>query len=88
MRSNALCNECSEIMNTERKETLKKAKDNNEIDKKPEPGSLCPRCNRKWGTKTKPRSWHRDHDAEKHKFRGWLCGNCNMQKHDHRFGVS
>lgn len=88
MRSNALCSDCSKIMNDERKSTLKKAEINGEIKEKPAPGSKCPDCNRNWGTKENPRNWHRDHDAINNVFRGWLCGDCNMAKHDHRFGIS
>ena len=42
----------------------------------------------KWGSEEDPRNWHRDHDAIKNTFRGWLCGDCNMAKHDHRFNIS
>tara|TARA_Y100001972_G_scaffold81750_1_gene99418 strand:- start:3992 stop:4477 length:486 start_codon:yes stop_codon:yes gene_type:complete len=86
MRSNAICHNCSKINNEERKKTL--FKDKNKIPPKPKAGSICESCNRKWGTKDKPRNWHRDHDAKLHKFRGWLCGDCNMAKHDHRLNIS
>ena len=86
MRSNALCSECTNQFNKERKETMKKDKD--KIPEKPEDGSICPNCNRAWGSKTQPRNWHRDHDAIKHEFRGWICGDCNMAKHDHRHNLS
>ena len=88
MRSNALCTVCSIEMNSERKSTLTKAKKNNEIGKKPEPGAKCPGCDRNWGTQEQPRNGHRDHDAIKNVFRGWLCGDCNMAKHDHRHNIS
>ena len=88
MRSNALCLNCSEIMNSERKATLDKAKKNGEIEDKPLGGAKCPGCKRNWGTEQEPRNWHRDHDAIQNKFRGWLCGDCNMAKHDHRHKIS
>ena len=88
MRSNALCNICDKSMRQERESTLKKAELNNEIGEKPCPGSTCPNCSRAWGTAEKPRNWHRDHDAIQNIFRGWLCGDCNMAKHDHRHGTS
>ena len=88
MRSNALCNTCDKNMRQERDSTLKKAELNNEIGEKPCPGSTCPNCSRAWGTVEQPRNWHRDHDAIQNIFRGWLCGDCNMAKHDHRHGTS
>lgn len=88
MRVNALCIDCSELTNAERKSTLNKATLNGEIDDKPLAGDICPNCKRKWGTEENPRNWHRDHDAIKNVFRGWLCGDCNMAKHDHRHGIS
>ena len=88
MRSNALCSDCSDKTTKERKHTLTKAQNNNEIGAKPLPGDTCPNCNRKWGTVEQPRNWHRDHDAIEGVFRGWLCGDCNMAKHDHRHRIS
>lgn len=88
MRSNALCNSCDKTMKQERESTLKKAELNNEIGDKPQPGSICPNCKRAWGAAEQPRNWHRDHDAILNVFRGWLCGDCNMAKHDHRHGTS
>ena len=86
MRTNALCNICSSKNKKEKDETMKK--DKNKIPNKPEPGSICPNCQRSWGTKDNPRNWHKDHDAIKHEFRGWLCGHCNMSKSDHRNNIS
>jgi len=86
MRSNAHCSLCSKKIKKEKDETMKKEKD--KIPEKPEAGSICTNCNRSWGTKEKPRNWHKDHDAIKHEFRGWLCGHCNMSKSDHRNGIS
>lgn len=88
MRSNALCNPCDKNMKQERDDTLKKAELNHEVGDKPKPGSICPNCSRAWGTAEQPRNWHRDHDAIHNVFRGWLCGDCNMAKHDHRHGTS
>jgi hypothetical protein len=88
MRSNALCHQCNLLMNNERKNTLKRAKIEGKIPPKPNPGDICTGCNRNWGTIEQPRNWHRDHDAIKNEFRGWLCADCNMAKHDHRFGIS
>ena len=87
-RSNALCRDCRKATDSERKTTLDKATKNGEIGEKPLPGALCPGCDRNWGTEKEPRNWHRDHDAKKNIFRGWLCGDCNMAKHDHRHGIS
>ena len=88
MRSNALCKDCGVETDKERKETLKKAGKEGKIPPKPAPGDVCKYCNRNWGSKEQPRNWHRDHDAIKNEFRGWLCGDCNMAKHDHRHGIS
>ena len=88
MRSNALCKNCAEISNKERKETLQKANKEGKIPPKPSPGDTCPNCHRTWGSAEAPRNWHRDHDAIKNEFRGWLCGDCNMAQHDHRHGMS
>ena len=85
-RVNAHCSSCSEKVKKEKDETMKKDKD--KIPEKPEPGSICPNCNRSWGTKENPRNWHKDHDAIKHEFRRWLCGHCNMSQSDHRNGIS
>jgi hypothetical protein len=88
MRSNALCKDCRIETDKERKTTLKKAGDEGKIPPQPEAGATCPNCNRPWGSIDKPRNWHRDHDAIKNEFRRWLCGDCNMAKHDHRHGIS
>ena len=88
MRSNALCTICKYETNLKRNTTLKKAKAEGKIPPKPQGGDLCPNCNRHWGTKEEPRNWHRDHDAIRNVFRMWLCGDCNMAKHDHRHGIS
>ena len=88
MRSNALCKLCTELSNRERKETLQKASQEGKIPTKPIPGDICPKCTRHWGSAEAPRNWHRDHDAIKNEFRGWLCGDCNMAQHDHRHGTS
>jgi hypothetical protein len=88
MRSNALCRDCNSIMNKERQNTLNRAKKEGKIPPKPNQGDICSHCNRSWGTKEQPKKWHRDHDAIQNEFRGWLCGDCNMAKHDHRMGIS
>jgi len=88
MRSNALCKDCRMETEKERKDTLKKATKEGKIPTQPKPGDICPKCQRKWGSEEKPRNWHRDHDAIKNEFRGWLCGDCNMAQHDHRHGIS
>jgi hypothetical protein len=88
MRSNALCKTCGDESSKERKKTLEKANKEGKIPPKPEPGDICPNCNRNWGSIETPRNWHRDHDAIKNEFRRWLCGDCNMAQHDHRHGTS
>jgi hypothetical protein len=85
-RCNAHCSSCSKKVKKEKDETMKKDKD--KIPEEPEQGSMCPNCNRSWGTKENPRNWHKDHNAKTHEFRRWLCSNCNMAKHDHRWGIS
>jgi hypothetical protein len=87
-RVNAVCCECAVTLDTERKNTLDTAKKQGKIPPQPTAGSICPGCTRPWGSLDKPRNWHRDHDAIKNEFRGWLCGDCNMAKHDHRHGKS
>jgi hypothetical protein len=88
MRTNALCNQCKELTSKERRRTLSHAKSQNKIPPRPSPGDKCPQCKRKWGTIENPRNWHRDHDAIKNEFRRWLCGDCNMANHDHRYNIS
>lgn len=88
MRSNALCFDCRNETNKERKDTLDKAKKAGKIPPRPKPGDICPNCQRSWGTPENPRNWHRDHDAIQNIFRRWLCGDCNMALHDHRHGKS
>jgi len=88
MRSNALCNDCRTETDKERKDTLSKANKDGKIPPKPKPGDICPNCERPWGSVEEPRNWHRDHDAIKNEFRAWLCGDCNMAKHDHRHNIS
>ena len=76
-RSNALCHSCSKEANAERHETL--TKDAHKIPPKPKSGDICPMCERSWTG-----NWHRDHCAKEHKFLRWLCGDCNMARHDQR----
>lgn len=80
MRSNAICKECAEKINKERKITFQK--DKKKIPQKPKSGSVCLHCKREWKG-----NWHRDHCPIKHEFRYWLCGNCNMAKQDHRNSI-
>jgi hypothetical protein len=79
MRSNALCDTCSVSINKRRTATLVEAFKNGEIPDTPNPGEICPHCNREWYGK-----WHRHHDDVNHKFIEWLCGDCNMSFHDQR----
>ena len=79
MRSNALCNTCTDISSKRRSSTLLEASENGEIPDMPSEGDICPHCDRKWFGK-----WHRHHDDVNHKFIDWLCGNCNMSFHDQR----
>ena len=83
IRTNALCSDCKKEINKETKETLDKESKEGNIPSKPKAGDTCNNCNRQWTG-----NWHRDHDAKKHKFREWLCGDCNMAKHDHRHNKS
>ncbi len=73
MRSNALCMNCSNQSNKQRKKVL----DNSEIPDKPKKGDRCPNCKRKWSN-----NWHRHHEGDK--FIEWLCGHCNMSFSDQR----
>jgi hypothetical protein len=88
MRVNAVCRTCAVGLDEERNTTLQKANKEGKIPPKPKGGDECPKCTRAWGTEENPRNWHRDHDAIKNEFRGWLCGDCNMANHDHRHGLS
>jgi hypothetical protein len=73
MRSNALCNKCASISNSQRKKVLDIA----EIPLKPKKGEECPNCNRSWFG-----NWHRHHEGDS--FISWLCGHCNMSFSDQR----
>jgi hypothetical protein len=73
MRSNALCNECGKKSNKQRLKVFK----NSTIPKKPNKGSICLHCNRKWNG-----NWHRHHEGDN--FINWLCGHCNMSFSDQR----
>ena len=74
MRSNAICNQCSKIINKGRGDVLSKHKN---IPKKPIAGSRCPNCKRAWSG-----NWHRHHSGDT--FIEWLCSNCNMALQDQR----
>ena len=73
MRSNALCNECSEQTNKQRKKVL----DNAIIPEKPKKGDVCENCKRSWDG-----NWHRHHIGDK--FISYICGHCNMSFSDQR----
>lgn len=73
MRSNALCCDCSETTNKQRKEVL----DNAIIPSKPKKGDICSNCEREW-----PGNWHRHHVGDK--FVAYICGHCNMSFSDQR----
>ncbi len=88
MRSNAICKPCGKENLAEKNATLKRARESGKIPPKPAAGAVCPNCKRNWGTPEEPRNWHQDHDAIQGIFRMWLCGDCNMAKHDHRHGIS
>jgi hypothetical protein len=75
MRSNALCNKCSNRNHKLRTEDL----DNQNIPDRPPKGSLCPNCHRNWSG-----NWHRHHNKETGEFLDWICSNCNMALHDQR----
>jgi hypothetical protein len=88
MRVNAVCHECAVGLDQERANTLNAAAAAGQIPPQPAAGSICPGCTRAWGSRENPRNWHRDHDAINNEFRGWLCGQCNMSRQDHRLGTS
>jgi hypothetical protein len=73
MRSNALCCDCSETSNKQRKEVL----DNAIIPSKPKKGDVCSNCEREWSG-----NWHRHHVGNK--FVAYICGHCNMSFSDQR----
>lgn len=73
MRSNALCNTCSNESDKKRKKVL----DSANIPNKPKKGDECPNCKRYWRG-----NWHRHHVGEN--FVSWLCGHCNMSFSDQR----
>ena len=83
MRSNAICINCKDMINFNRKRVL--TKDAEIIPFKPQNGSMCNGCNRQWGTIDKPQNFHRHHVGEN--FVEWLCGNCNMSKNDQRNNI-
>jgi len=75
MRSNALCNNCSNESNKQRKKVF----ESSVIPDKPKKGDKCPHCDRTWFG-----NWHRHHEGDK--FIEWLCGHCNMSFSDQRNG--
>ena len=77
-RVNAVCHECSGKGDAELKNAILNSGD---IPSKPEPGSTCPNCDRKWY-----KNWHRHHRGDK--FIAWWCGQCNMSQQDHRLDVT
>ena len=72
-RTNAVCKRCTKKSKKELDNAVKKIK----IPPKPEPGTDCDDCERPWTG-----NWHRHHQGDK--FLGWICGQCNMSKSDHR----
>jgi hypothetical protein len=73
MRSNALCYDCKQKSNKQRKLVL----DSANIPDKPKDGDTCPNCDRPWEG-----NWHRHHVEDK--FISYLCGHCNMSLSDQR----
>ena len=76
MRSNALCSECDKKEQNERKEVFDR--DEHKIPPKPEKGSICPSCGRRWED-----NWHKHH-TEEDGFIEWQCSNCNMAWQNNR----
>lgn len=79
MRSNALCNSCSDLQNRKRTKILNEANKLGLIPEKPKCGDTCIGCGREWHG-----NWHRHHDDETHKFVQWLCAHCNMSLSEQR----
>jgi hypothetical protein len=79
MRSNALCNSCSDLQNKKRTKILNDANKSGLIPKKPKSGDTCQGCEREWHG-----NWHRHHNDETHEFVSWLCGHCNMSLSEQR----
>ena len=73
MRSNALCCDCSDVNNKQRKKVV----DNAIIPSKPKIGDVCSNCEREWLG-----NWHRHHVGDK--FVAYICGHCNMSFSDQR----
>lgn len=79
MRSNAICDTCSNEQNKKRQKILNEANDKGLIPDKPNSGDICEGCGREWHG-----NWHRHHDDKTHEFISWLCGHCNMSQSDQR----
>ena len=77
MYSNALCINCSDFLNKQRRQSL--SKDKNNIPDKPNDGDICPHCQRHWYN-----NWHRHHSVDTNEFVAWICGHCNMSLSDRR----
>lgn len=77
MRSNALCNDCKNKTNEDRRKVFQ----NSVIPEKPNKGDSCPNCNREWEG-----NWHRHHVDDK--FIAYICGHCNMSFSDQRNKVN
>lgn len=73
-RSNAVCTDCAKEGEEEKNQAIKNS---SEVYEKPNPGDICPHCERSWFG-----NWHRHHQGDK--FLGYYCGNCNMSWQDHR----
>ena len=75
--SNSVCKSCRDKHKTE----LDNVKKSTNMPPKPKSGDVCEGCNREWEG-----NWHYHHQEDVG--HGYLCGQCNMSKQDHRLNAS
>ena len=76
MFSNSTCFSCSSNLKEEKNKAVKNSTDKGVVFEKPK-DNICPECNREWDG-----AWHMHHVGDV--AHGYICGQCNMSKHDHR----